>query len=59
MEPVKSKKLSEIPRYKIAIYKKHPSGIGDRFIKYEYITEKPSYDTHFFDVTNGEWAREQ
>jgi hypothetical protein len=45
------------PRYKYAIYSKHKSGIGSKFVRHEYTDIRPHYDTgYWFDVTNGEWA---
>jgi hypothetical protein len=47
-------------KYKITIYTRHPSGIGcdtSRPHRVEYIDVKPTGDTHWFDLTNGEWAR--
>jgi len=28
-----------------------------KYLRDEYVTEKPSYATHWWDCTNGEWAR--
>ena len=28
-----------------------------KFLRYEYIETKPTYDTHWLDCTNSEWAR--
>ena len=44
--------------YEVWIYKKHPSGIGSKFVKSIQVTEKPTWDNcDFFDATNGKWAR--
>jgi hypothetical protein len=53
----RKRKVFPRPQYKVAVHQRHPSGIGSTFLRYEFTDTKPTFDTHWRDDTNGEWAR--
>jgi hypothetical protein len=51
------KRILYVQTWTVFIYRPHPSGIGSVYVGQEEVTTKPSFETHFFDETNGKWAR--
>lgn len=43
------------PRYRVMVYRKHEG--RDEFLRYEFVMDKPTFVTHWYDETNQEWAR--